>query len=235
MKKKLTKIGISILIVFLILFALYKLMNARSFQLFGGLTDQVNTDQKVVALTFDDGPTKNVDEILPLLDRYNAKATFFLIGNEIEKNPEEAKKIIQAGHQVGNHTYSHNRMVLKSPTFIKEEIKKTDKLIRKIGYKGEIDFRPPNGKKLVGLPYYLHKYHKDTITWNIEPDTLYTTESSKIDYVNKNVKPGSIILLHPMYDGTCSELKTIEGILKDLSKKRYKFITVNELQKLKKT
>ncbi|WP_088042179.1 polysaccharide deacetylase family protein [Bacillus sp. EAC] len=235
MKKKLTKIGISILIVFLILFALYKLMNVRSFQLFGGLTDQVNTDKKVVALTFDDGPTKNVDEILPLLDRYNAKATFFLIGNEIEKNPDEAKKIVQAGHQVGNHTYSHNRMVLKSPTFIKEEIKKTDKLIRKVGYKGEIDFRPPNGKKLVGLPYYLHKYHKDTITWNIEPDTFYTTEYSKIDYVNKNVKPGSIILLHPMYDGTGSELKTIEGILKDLSKKGYKFITVNELQELKKT
>lgn len=60
-------------------------MNARSFQLFGGLTDYVKTKEKVVALTFDDGPTKNVDDILSLLDAYDAKATFFLIGNEIEK------------------------------------------------------------------------------------------------------------------------------------------------------
>ncbi|GGI15749.1 polysaccharide deacetylase family protein [Gottfriedia solisilvae] len=233
MKKKLSKILIGILFIFLILFGLYKLMNSRSFQLFGGLTDSVETNQKVVALTFDDGPTKNVDKILPLLDQYNVKATFFLIGNEIEKNPEEAKKIVSAGHQVGNHTYSHNRMVLKSPSFIKEEIEKTDKLIREAaGYKGEIDFRPPNGKKMIGLPYYLNKVQKETITWNIEPDTYYSSAADKVEYVKKNIKPGSIILLHPMYDKTGNELKTIEEILQSLTKEGYQFVTVDELQKM---
>ncbi|PEJ58319.1 polysaccharide deacetylase [Bacillus sp. AFS002410] len=233
MKKRLLKIIVSIVILFLVLYGLYKLMNARSFQLFGGLTNEVHTNQKVVALTFDDGPTKIVDQILPLLDQYNAKATFFLIGNEIKKNPEEAKKIVDAGQQVGNHTYSHNRMVLKSPSYIKSEIEKTDKLIRKAGYKGEIDFRPPNGKKLFGLPYYLHKHHRDTITWNIEPDTFYTNTEDKLNYVKKNIKPGSIILIHPMYDKTGKELATIKGILDLLSNEGYKFVTVNELQKLK--
>lgn len=233
MKKRLGKILIGILIILLILFGLYKLMNSRSFQLFGGLTASVETNQKVVALTFDDGPTNNVDEILPLLDQYDAKATFFLIGNEIEKNPDEAKKIVNAGHQVGSHTYSHDRMIFKSPSFIKEEIEKTDKLIRQAGYKGEIDFRPPNGKKLVGLPYYLNKFNKETITWNIEPDTYYNSTSDKVNYVKKNITPGSIILLHPMYDETGNELKTIEGILQALSKEGYKFVTVNELQKMK--
>jgi peptidoglycan-N-acetylglucosamine deacetylase len=209
-------------------------MNARSFQLFGGLTNEVNTNQKVVALTFDDGPTKNVDAILPLLDQYNAKATFFLIGNEIEKNPEEAKKIVDAGQQIGNHTYSHDRMVLKSPSFIKNEIEKTDKLIRKAGYKGEIEFRPPNGKKLFGLPYYMHKHNRETITWNLEPDTFYTNPQDKINYVKKNIKPGSIILIHPMYDKTGKELETIKGILDLLSKDGYKFVTVKELQKVQK-
>ncbi|MET3193682.1 polysaccharide deacetylase family protein [Gottfriedia sp. OAE603] len=233
MKKKLSKILIRILFIFLILFGLYKLMNSRSFQLFGGLTDSVETNQKVVALTFDDGPTKNVDKILPLLDQYNVKATFFLIGNEIEKNPEEAKKIVSAGHQVGNHTYSHDRMVLKSPSFIKEEIEKTDKLIREAaGYKGEIDFRPPNGKKMIGLPYYLNKVQKETITWNIEPDTYYSSAADKVEYVKKNIKPGSIILLHPMYDKTGNELKTIEEILQSLTKEGYQFVTVDELQKM---
>lgn len=207
-------------------------MNARAFQIFGGLTNQVETNQKVVALTFDDGPTKNVEQILPLLDKYHAKATFFLIGNEIEKNPEEAANIVKVGHQVGNHTYSHNRMVFKSPSYIKEEIEKTDRLILKAGYKGEIDFRPPNGKKLIGLPYYLDKHNRDTITWNLEPDTYYTSASDKIKYVKKQIKPGSIILLHPMYDNSGDELKAIEGILKTLSEDGYSFVTVNELQDL---
>jgi peptidoglycan-N-acetylglucosamine deacetylase len=233
MKKRLLKIGVGILILFLVLLGSYQLMNSRTYQLFGGLTNQVEAKQKVVALTFDDGPTKNVDNILTLLDHYNAKATFFLIGNEIEKNPEEAKKIVNAGHQLGNHTYSHNRMVLKSPSYIKSEIEKTDQLIREVGYKGEIDFRPPNGKKLVGLPYYLNKHHRETIMWNIEPDTYYSKTSDKVKDVIKNSKPGSIILLHPMYDETGNELKTIEGILQGLSKDGYKFVTVNELQKMK--
>lgn len=231
MKKRFIIIGIALCFVFLLLFGTYKLMNSRTFQLFGGLTEKVETDQKVVALTFDDGPTKNVNQILTLLDTYNAKATFFLIGEEIEMNQEEAKKIVEAGHQIGNHTYSHNRMIFKTPSYIKEEIEKTDQLIQEAGYMGEIDFRPPNGKKLVGLPYYLNKHNRDTITWNIEPDSYYTSVSDKVKYVEDQIKPGSIILLHPMYDDTGKELQVIEGVLQALSNEGYTFVTVDELQK----
>lgn len=233
MKKRLILIGIGILGVFLLLLSTYKLMNSRTHQLFGGLTEQVETNQKVVALTFDDGPSKNVNQILPLLDKYNAKATFFLIGEEIERYPDEATKIVEAGHQIGNHTYSHSRMVFKTLSYIKDEIEKTDQLIQKAGYKGEIDFRPPNGKKLVGLPYYLNKHNRDTITWNIEPDSYYNTASDKVNYVMDNIKPGSIILMHPMYDDIAKELQTIEGVLQALSNEGYTFVTVNELQELK--
>ncbi|WP_442598651.1 polysaccharide deacetylase family protein [Neobacillus sp. D3-1R] len=232
MKKVFIGIGIGCFVFATLLFGTYKLMNARTFQLFGGLTYQVETDQKVVALTFDDGPTKNVEQILPLLEKYQAKATFFLIGNDIEKHPEEAKKLVEAGHQIGNHTFSHNRMVFKSPSFIKKEIEKNDFLIRKAGYKGEIDFRPPNGKKLVGLPYYLHKHNRDTIMWTLEPDTYFATVSEKVEYVNDNMKPGSVILMHPMYDQSGEELKAIEEILKELTNEGYQFVTVNELQEI---
>lgn len=232
MKKKISFIGASILLVFLLLVGTYELMNSREYQLFGGLTNKVETNEKVVALTFDDGPTKNTDDILTLLKKYNVKTTFFLVGNEIERNPESAKKIVDEGHQIGNHTYSHQRMIFKSSSFIKGEIEKTDDLIRSIGYEGEIDFRPPNGKKIIGLPYYLFKAKKDTITWNLEPDLIINI-TDKIDYINANVTPGSIILMHPMYDESGEELKVIEGIIESLLSKEYTFVTVNELQNLK--
>jgi peptidoglycan-N-acetylglucosamine deacetylase len=230
MKKKFIFIGTAILILFVLLFGTYKLMNLRTHQLFGGLTNQVETDEKVVALTFDDGPTENIPELLPLLDKYNAKVTFFLIGKDLEKSPAEAMKIVKAGHQIGNHTYSHQRMVFKSQSYIQKEIEKTDSLIRAAGYKEEIDFRPPYGKKLVGLPYYLNRHHRDTITWNIEPDTYYFTASDKIKYIKENIQPGSIILMHPWYGDTAEELIAIEGILKFLTDKGYTFVTVNTLQ-----
>jgi peptidoglycan-N-acetylglucosamine deacetylase len=230
MKKRFIFWGLTTALIFLLLVGSYKGMNSRTFQFFGGLTSNVSTEKKVVAITFDDGPTQNVEDILPILEKYNAKATFFLIGNEIKKNPEETKKIAMSGHQIGNHTYSHQRMVLKFPSFIKREIDQTNELIEEAGYKGEIDFRPPNGKKLIGLPYYLHEQKIDTITWNLEPDSYYTDPADKINYVKKNIRPGSIILLHPMYDKTGKELSTLEGVLKALSQEGYEFITVNELQ-----
>jgi peptidoglycan-N-acetylglucosamine deacetylase len=231
MKKKIIITIVTLFFIITALFGTYKLMNARSFQLFGDLTQRVETNEKVIALTFDDGPTNNVKQILPLLDKYNAKATFFLIGNELEQNLSLGEAIAQSGHQLGNHTYSHNRMVFKTPSFIKGEIEKTNSLIRQTGFTGEIDFRPPNGKKLIGLPYYLNKNNIETITWDLEPDTFYKSAADKIKYVNKNVKPGSIILLHSMYDESNENLQTIEGILDSLSKKGYQFVTVNELQK----
>ncbi|MFJ5766119.1 polysaccharide deacetylase family protein [Lysinibacillus sp. NPDC093210] len=232
MKRKAIIIAAGFLFVFLLLLGAYKLMNSRTYQLFGNITDEVATTQKMVALTFDDGPTDNVNMILPLLEKYHAKATFFLIGEEIEKHPDEAKKIAEEGHQIGNHTYSHNRMVFKTLSYYKDEIEKTDLLIRNAGFKGEIDVRPPNGKKLIGFPYYLNKHNRDTITWNLEPDSFYDSASDKVNYVKENVTPGSIILIHPMYDNTDKVLKTIEGILQELSNDGYTFVTVDELQDL---
>ncbi|QPQ37478.1 polysaccharide deacetylase family protein [Lysinibacillus sp. JNUCC-52] len=232
MKRKVIITVTSFLLVFLLLLVTYKLMNSRTYQLFGNITKQVETTQKVVALTFDDGPTENVNMILPLLEKYHAKATFFLIGEEIETHPDEAKKIVEQGHQIGNHTYSHNRMVFKTLSYYKKEIEKTDLLIRNTGFKGEIDVRPPNGKKLIGFPYYLKKHHRDTITWNLEPDSYYSLATDKVNYVKENIEPGSIILIHPMYDKTDNTLQTIEGILQELSNEGYTFVTVNELQEL---
>ncbi|ODV57119.1 MULTISPECIES: polysaccharide deacetylase family protein [Lysinibacillus] len=232
MKRKLAYSGI-VIVVILLIFSAYKLMNARNYQLFGNITSHVETNDKVVALTFDDGPTKNTDAILSLLDDFQVKATFFLIGKDIEEHPEEARKIAAAGHQIGNHTYSHKRMVLKSPAFIKHEIEKTDDLIAEIGYTKSIVVRPPYGKKLIGFPYYLNKHQRETITWNLEPDTFFTQADEKVRYVKENIRPGSIILMHPMYDSTENELQAIEEILQTLLDEGYTFVTIDELLTIK--
>ena len=85
-EKEISQIRIGFLGIFLLCAGAFEVTKSRSFQFFGGLTYEGETDKKVIALTFDDGPTKNVDEILPLLDKYKAKATFFLIGNDLEKH-----------------------------------------------------------------------------------------------------------------------------------------------------
>lgn len=232
MKKKiLITLGI-ILVVIGLGVGIYKLMNSRAYQVIGNITNKINTDKKVVALTFDDGPTKNTDKILDILNEEDIKATFYLIGSDIEKNLEEGKNIVKEGHQVGNHTYTHTRNVFKSPSFIKNELTKTNELINSIGYEGEINFRPPFGKKLFVLPYYLNKYNIDTIMWNLEPDTYFDKAKDKEKYVLENIEPGSIILMHPMYNE--ESIDALKGIITGLKEKGYEFLTVDELLKLEK-
>jgi peptidoglycan-N-acetylglucosamine deacetylase len=232
LKKILTILIIILLLISIAGFAVFRVMNSRTFQFFGGIITKVNTKDKVVALTFDDGPSKKVDAIIPILDSENVKATFFLIGNEIEKYPEETKKLIKEGHEIGNHTYSHKRMVFKSPSYVKKELETTDNLIRDMGYKDTIQFRPPNGKKLIFLPYHLKQNERSTVLWNLEPNSYPEVNSSSgniVKYVVDNIEPGSIILLHPMYDEKGNTIGAIKGIIEGLKGKGYEFKTVSEL------
>lgn len=233
MKKIIMRTAVILLTLIGAAFLLYKLMNARTYQLMGEIIPRVNTSEKVVALTFDDGPTEKTDRILKLLDEADIKVTFFLNGNSIEKNPGKAESIVRAGHEIGNHTYSHQRMIFKSPAFIQKEIEDTDVLIRQAGYQGDIHFRPPTGKKLFLLPYYLSKNNRKTIMWNIEPDSYSEAVADKgkiVQLVNSQIQPGSIILLHVMYDNEEREsLESVKEIVASLKEKGYTFKTVSEL------
>jgi peptidoglycan-N-acetylglucosamine deacetylase len=232
MKKVLLITVISAVVLLAILYSVFKISGSRDFQFYGGLVTKTETTDKVVALTFDDGPTDNTDEILSILKDEDIKATFFVTGREIEENFEEAKKLAEAGHELGNHSYSHKRMVLKTPSFIEKEIEKTDELIRKAGYEGTIQFRPPYGKKLIRLPRYLDKHNRKTILWNLEPDSYpdIASDSEKIvKHVNERIEPGSIILLHVMYDSREESMKSVKGIINDLKAQGYTFQTVSEM------
>lgn len=224
------KMIILVATIFVAAVALRALSNARTYQLFGALHDRVNTTQKLVALTFDDGPTKMTDSILTILDEQNIKATFFLIGDSIQQNFSETIKIVSHGHEVGNHSYSHRKMMFKSYAKIKEEIEQTDALIRKAGFKKEIFFRPPYGKKLFMLPFYNKINNRKTIMWDVDPDSNsdIAEDSNKIiaETIEKS-KNGSIILLHPMWN--IETVKALKPIILALKRKGFEFKTVSEL------
>jgi peptidoglycan/xylan/chitin deacetylase (PgdA/CDA1 family) len=150
----------------------------------------------------------------------------------MEKYPNEAQSIFDDGHETGNHTYSHNRTVFKTPAFIQSEIERTDKLIRDIGYQGSIYFRPPNGKKLILLPWYLRQHNRCTVMWDIEPNSYpeINADAKKIvDYTVSHTKPGSIILLHPFGNGSRKTREAIPGIVSALQKRGYTFVIISEL------
>lgn len=233
MKKLFIGVGF-ILAILGIGIALFQISKSRTYQFFGEIYPRIETSQKVVALTFDDGPTQsNTDEILQILQDENVKATFYLMGSEIEKNIGEAEKIVAAGHEVGNHTFNHERMILVTPEFVKSEIEKTDELIRKAGFRGEITFRPPFGKKLVVLPWYLSANNRKSVTWDVEPETYFSKSEDIIKNTLENTQNGSIILLHVMYKSRAESMKSVRPIIKGLKEKGFEFKTVSELIALK--
>lgn len=211
----------------------WQLSRARTFQLFGEIVPRVETESKVVALTFDDGPRSDtVDEILAVLAKHGVKATFFVCGAELEKHPEAAAKLVRAGHELGNHSYSHKRMVFQSPTFIREEFERTDALIRAAGHRGPIHVRAPYCKKLVGLPWYFAKHDRIHVTFDVEPESDPEVDASIGLLIAQTIfetQPGSIVLLHPWYRGRERSRAAIEPIVVGLKEKGYQFVTVNQL------
>lgn len=217
----------------LVAYGTWQLSRSRTIQLFGEIVPRVETERRVIALTFDDGPrTNTVDEILAALAKHDVKATFFLCGAEIRDHPQAAARLVAAGHELGNHSWSHKRMVFKSPSFVASELERTDALIRAAGHRGPIHFRAPYCKKLVGLPWYLAKHDRTHVTFDVEPESDPALDADLqllVSEVVANVRPGSIILLHPWYRGRERSRAAIPLIIEQLKDDGYEFVTVNEL------
>jgi chitin deacetylase len=217
----------------LITMCIWRLSNSRTLQFFGGIVPRVETSAPVVALTFDDGPSPGfTSEVLTILREQDVKATFFVTGQALEENMAAAHSIVAEGHELGNHSYSHRRMIVKSYAFTQQEIERTDQLIRETGYSGDIHFRPPNSKKFILLPYYLRRTGRLSIFMDVEPE-LYPEVAANADkivgHVLSKARPGSIILLHVMTDSRDQSRKAIPGIIQGLQDKGYRFVTVSEL------
>ncbi|WP_244307351.1 polysaccharide deacetylase family protein [Flavobacterium fluviatile] len=188
--------------------------------------------EKKIALTFDDGPSEFTLEVLELLKKYNAKATFFCIGKNIETHPEILQKIIDEGHLVGNHTYSHSKFFdfYTYPT-IMEELQKTDRILEKFTSKKINFFRPPYGVTTPSIRRALKFTKHKVIGWNIRSlDGGTKNQDLILNRIKKRVSPGGIVLLH---DTAPHSVFVLEQFLQFLQQNNYEAVSIEELLNLK--
>lgn len=189
--------------------------------------------KKVVALSFDDGPSKFTRPVLDDLRRHNVHATFFVVGNLVADDPAALRDVLADGNELGNHTFNHSNMLSLSPHDANAELVGTNRAIRQATGYAPCVFRPPYGlydKKLIARA---KSQGMATIRWSVDSGDyeLPTPPAKKLAKgVLDNVKPGSIVLMHDA--GGYSRAQTVKAvpiIIRKLKQRGYRIVTVSQL------
>jgi len=215
---------------------IYYLFFSSNSQVFGKVVSSVKGQEKIIALTFDDGPNEPyTSEIANVLDSYNIKGTFFEVGQNIEKYPKTTARLFEKGHVIANHSYSHS---LKKPIvrpFFNDEIEKTQQIIYKITGKKPRLFRPP---WLFRDPLMLktaNQYNLVVVTGRFGSDfEVFQPDYKKIaESAIEKAKPGMIFIFHDGYNSKGASRKetvmALKIIIPELINEGYDFVTVPEL------
>lgn len=193
--------------------------------------DQEKTDKgkKIAYFTFDDGPNRNYSpEILKILDKYDARATFFVIGEEAEKVPNLLQKEKEHGCVIGNHTYSHINLETASKKEFMSQVTKTNDIVKSaVGYSPKC-LRPPYGSiAKSGKKELLNKLGMKTVLWDVDPqDWSRPGTQNIINHVLKYIQPGEIILMHDGGGDRSESVAALETIMKTLSDKGWVFKSI---------
>jgi peptidoglycan/xylan/chitin deacetylase (PgdA/CDA1 family) len=192
---------------------------------------RVDTDEKIVALSFDDGPTDDgVDSVLPVLAAHGVHASFFVIGEAMARNPAATRRIVEAGHELGNHSLTHRRMVGRSMATYRKELSQTNMLIEAAGAPRPMLVRPPYFQRLWGFARAVEEAGQTLVTADV-PDSMDPALSAEAyaDDILVRVRPGSIILVHPMYRSGANARGAVPILLERLRADGYRVVTVSEL------
>ena len=216
-------------------FRTYADKGRRYYEETGHVVWGINAEEKIVALTFDDGPhRKYTVDVLDLLAKYDAKATFFIIGENAEKNPELVLREFDEGHELANHTYTHPKKT--SIPNLEKELKKTNETIFGITGFYPTLFRPVGGQYTDNMIDAAVKEGYKVVMWSWHQDTEdWKNPSAKkiVKNVIRGTKPGDVILFHDGGGNREQTVKALEEILPGLQKKGYKFVTISELIEVK--
>lgn len=198
----------------------------------------VNRAEKVVALTFDDGPSPLwTSKILDELKSANIKATFFMLGEHVAKYPEIARRVAEEGHEIGNHTYDHHVLLYYTLEELEKEIKDTERIIQKATGKTTRYFRPPKAWLTAQEKEKIKELGYRVILWSLNSKDWVTFDDKYIvEYLAGHVHPGDIILFHDSGGVFSAEggdrhetVKTIPRLVDKLRQMGYKLVTISEL------
>lgn len=190
--------------------------------------------EKVIALTFDDGPwPRTTSQVLEILKKEEIKATFFWVGQYLKIYPKIAQEVVAAGHTLGNHTW-HHRYTMMNPSVAAREIEDTATLIYKTTGIKTLVFRPPGGLLNNGVVDYAKQHNYVTVMWSADSMDYHPyTPDELVNNVIRKAKPGGIVLMH---DGGGNRSATVEALPKIITKLKalgYKFVTIPKLLELK--
>ncbi|HSU62044.1 MAG TPA: polysaccharide deacetylase family protein [Bryobacteraceae bacterium] len=207
---------------------------SKSSQLFGPSVYRGAVGRRSVALTFDDGPTESTLALLDYLESEGAMATFFQCGMNVQRFPHIAGRVVAAGHEIGNHTFSHPRLTFRSPEFIDREITEAQKIIQFETGITPMLLRPPYGFRWPGMRAVQYKLSLLGVMWTVMGYDWRWPAKRIAEYVLARSFPGGIICLHdgrgvqqsPDITQTLEAVRTIVPVLKDLG---YKFEVVSDI------
>lgn len=195
----------------------------------GKKISSVNVSGKYVALTFDDGPHPTyTPKILDILKKYNAKATFFVLGSRVQSYPSIVARTVAEGSEVGVHTWNHPNLTKASYATVRKEMGDTIRAIQSASNYTPHTMRPPYGAVNANLVnFFAQEYKMSTIMWSIDTNDWRKPGVQAVinEAVNK-ARPGSIILIHDIHG---SSYQAVEGIVSGLINRGFKLVTVSQL------
>ncbi len=186
--------------------------------------------EKVIALTFDDGPWPRITpKVLEILKKNNIKATFFWVGQPLKDNPQLAQQVVAEGHAVGNHTWHHWYHRLDSSTATREIDDTAELIYKTTGVRTSL-FRPPGGVMDNGVADYAKQKNNVIVMWSNDPmDYRPLSAKQLVNNVMRKAKPGGIVLMHDGGGNHWATVEALPGIIAKLREQGYKFVTIPEL------
>ncbi|MEM6753557.1 MAG: polysaccharide deacetylase family protein [Cyanobacteria bacterium P01_C01_bin.38] len=191
---------------------------------------KLGANDKLIALTFDDGPwPEYTAQILDILKKNNVKATFFVVGQVLQHHPDLGKRIVTEGHIIGNHTWNHWYHFFNKQAASLEIDRTSDLIYKTTGTKTTL-FRPPGGMLHNGLADYAKSKDYTVIMWSADSiDYALPSPPTLINRVARQATPGGIVLLHDGGGPRKNTVAALPGMISKLKKKGYRFVTIPEL------